>query len=144
MTEKKKRFYIYQVDIYNGDLTAVAPRRAVVEEGDSTWRMVSGITDDNYTVRALDGGYYEYMVKAIYTDGTESVWSNVQHVTLGGGGEQTLIGDVNNDGEVNIADVTAIIHVILNNVTDTAFDINNDSEVNIADVTALIHIILTQ
>ena len=144
MTEKKKRFYVYQVDIYNGDLTAVAPRRAVVEEGDSTWRMVSGITDDCYTVRALDKGYYEYMVKAIYTDGTESVWSNVQHVTLAGGGEQTLVGDVNNDGEVNIADVTVTIHVILNNGTDIAFDINNDGEISIADVTALIHIILNQ
>ena len=82
MNAAKKRAYIYSVDIYDGDLTAQTPRRQVVEEGDSTWRMVSGIADTCYTVQALEGGIYEYMVKAIYTDGTESVWSNIQHVTL--------------------------------------------------------------
>ena len=87
MNANKKRSYIYSVDIYNGDLTAKAPRRQVIEEGDSTWRMVSGIADTCYTVCALDSGIYEYMVKAIYTDGTESVWSNIQQVTLVGGGD---------------------------------------------------------
>ena len=53
MNAVKKRSYIYSVDIYNGNLTAKAPRRQVVEEGDSTWRMVSGITDTCYTVSAL-------------------------------------------------------------------------------------------
>ena len=112
MNAVKKRSYIYSVDIYDGDLTAKAPRRQVVEEGDSTWRMVSGIADTCYTVKALDGGIYEYMVKAIYTDGTESVWSNIQHVTLTGG-IAVLTGDVNDDGEVNIGDVTAIIDMLL-------------------------------
>ena len=142
MTANKKRFYVYQVDIYNGDINAKAPMREIVEEGDSTWRMVSGITDDNYTVRALDGGYYEYMVKAIYLDGTESVWSNIQHVTLEGG-EPMLLGDINGDGEVTIADVTALIHMVLIGNSDEIGDINGDHEVNIADVTALIHIVLT-
>ena len=146
MTANKKRFYVYQVDIYNGDINAKAPRREIVEEGDSTWRMVSGITDDNYTVRALDEGYYEYMVKAVYIDGTESVWSNIQHVTLAGGGEQTLLGDVNSDGEVNVADVTALISIILNGNIDDAIraiaDINQDGEVNVGDVTSLINLVL--
>ena len=146
MNAAKKRSYIYSVNIYDGDLTAIAPRREVVEEGDSTWRMVSGIVDTCYTVRALDGGIYEYMVKAIYTDGTESVWSNIQHVTLVGGGEELLVGDVNNDGEVNISDVTALIDYILglsiDNFNIEAADVNSDGEINIGDVTAVIDIIL--
>ena len=142
MTANKKRFYVYQVDIYNGNINTKAPMREIVEEGDSTWRMVSGIIDDNYTVRALDGGYYEYMVKAVYIDGTESDWSNIEHVTLAGGGE-ALLGDINGDHEVNIADITALIHMILNNNNDEIGDINGDREVNIADVTALISIVLT-
>ena len=142
MNANKKRSYIYSVDIYNGDLTAKAPRRQVIEEGDSTWRMVSGIADTCYTVSALDGGIYEYMVKAIYTDGTESVWSNIEHVTLTG----ALIGDVNGDGDINIADVTALINAILNPnaVVLGDPDVNGDDEVNIADVTRLINIILTK
>jgi len=145
MNAVKKRSYIYSVDIYDGDLTAKAPRRQVVEEGDSTWRMVSGIADTCYTVKALDGGIYEYMVKAIYTDGTESVWSNIQHVTLTGG-IAVLTGDVNDDGEVNIGDVTAIIDYLLGNASDTfnieAADVNGDGEINIGDVTAIIDMLL--
>ena len=143
----KKRAYIYSVDIYDGDLTAKAPRRQVVEEGDSTWRMVSGITDTCYTVKALAGGVYEYLVKAIYTDGTESVWSNIQQVTLVGGGNEPLIGDVNGDGEVNIGDVTAIIDYLLGTAGDNfnveAADVNRDGEVNIGDVTAIIDMLLS-
>ena len=147
MNANKKRSYIYSVDIYNGDLTAKAPRRQVIEEGDSTWRMVSGIADTCYTVSALDGGIYEYMVKAIYTDGTESVWSNIQQVTLVGGGELPLIGDVNGDGEVNIGDISAIIDYILGTATESfnteAADVNLDGEINIADVAAIVDMLLS-
>ena len=51
-------------------------------------------------------------------------------------------GDVNGDGEVNIADVNALIDQILSGATTDAADINGDNEVNIADVNALIDIIL--
>ncbi len=147
MNANKKRSYIYSVDIYNGDLTAKAPRRQVIEEGDSTWRMVSGIADTCYTVSALDGGIYEYMVKAIYTDGTESVWSNIQQVTLVGSGDLPLIGDVNGDGEVNIGDISAIIDYILGTATESfnteAADVNLDGEINIADVAAIVDMLLS-
>ena len=147
MNANKKRSYINSVDIYNGDLTAKAPRRQVIEEGDSTWRMVSGIADTCYTVSALDGGIYEYMVKAIYTDGTESVWSNIQQVTLVGGGELPLIGDVNGDGEVNIGDISAIIDYILGTATESfnteAADVNLDGEINSADVAAIVDMLLS-
>ena len=58
------------------------------------------------------------------------------------GGEQPIPGDVNGDGEVNIADVNAIISMILSGDYDSAGDVNGDTEVNIADVNAVIAIIL--
>lgn len=51
-------------------------------------------------------------------------------------------GDVNGDGEVNIADVNAVIDMILTQVIDIAGDVNEDGEVNIADVNSLIDMIL--
>ena len=51
-------------------------------------------------------------------------------------------GDVNGDGEVNIADVNAIIDYILSGNMDAKGDVNGDGEVNIADVNAVIDIIL--
>ena len=57
---------------------------------------------------------------------------------------QFLVGDTNGDGEVNIADLNALIDVILSNDYDRVFDVNNDGEVNIADVNTLIDIILAK
>ena len=54
-----------------------------------------------------------------------------------------VAGDVNGDGEVNIADVNAVINIILSGVNDNPLaDVNGDGEVNIADVNAIITIIL--
>lgn len=57
--------------------------------------------------------------------------------------ENGLTGDVNGDGEVNIADVNVLIDAILTGKPIDGADINGDGELNIADVNALIDIILT-
>ena len=51
-------------------------------------------------------------------------------------------GDVNIDSEVNIADVNAVINIILSGNSDSLGDVNGDGEVNIADINAVIDIIL--
>ena len=51
--------------------------------------------------------------------------------------------DVNDDGEVNIADVNAVIRMILAGSNDPKGDVNDDGEVNIADANAIIRIILS-
>ena len=142
-TGAKARFYISSVEIYNGDLnTLKAQQRDIVEEGDSTVRTVSGITDTCYTVRALAAGTFEYLVKAIYLDGTESPWSNIKHVVLTGAG----IGDVNMDGITDIEDVTLLIARVLGTnevpVDEAVADINGDQVIDIEDVTTLINLIL--
>ena len=55
---------------------------------------------------------------------------------------QAVPGDVNGDGEVNIADVNAIIDFILLGLSADNADVNKDGEVNIADINAVIDIIL--
>ena len=56
-----------------------------------------------------------------------------------------LRGDVNGDGNVNIADVTALIDLLLGggSISNPAADCNRDSSINIADVTALIDYLLS-
>ncbi len=57
--------------------------------------------------------------------------------------EDLFIGDVNLDFEVNIADVNAVIDMILGgNTGSAAADVNGDGEINIADINAVIDIIL--
>ena len=55
---------------------------------------------------------------------------------------EVLPGDVNDDGEVSIADVNALIGMILSGQLLPRGDVNGDGEVNIADVNALIDILL--
>lgn len=61
----------------------------------------------------------------------------------------TLRGDVNRDGSVTIADVTALVNIILGKdevqpykYDHDAADVNTDKSITIADVTALVNIIL--
>jgi len=60
--------------------------------------------------------------------------------------DPSLKGDVNGDGEVNIADVNALIDIIAGGAADAdtryRADVNGDGEVNIADINAVIDIIL--
>ena len=62
------------------------------------------------------------------------------------GGSEFKPGDVNKDGDVNIADVTALIDYLLigddSNIDLTAANVNGDSDINIADVTTLIDMLL--
>ena len=65
--------------------------------------------------------------------------------------ETTLAGDVNRDDEISIADVTALVNIILGKATEEnnpdnydfkAANVNDDDYITIADVTALVNIIL--
>lgn len=56
--------------------------------------------------------------------------------------QPSIHGDVNGDGEVNIADINAVIDMILSDRFDVKGDVNGDGEVNIADINAVIDIIL--
>ena len=115
---------------YNGTLEGVF---CTPELG--TIKGAGKLTDGNrYYVRAR----YAYRSLASgttvhYTDYTD-VRSFVYH--------EAVRGDVNADGEVNIADVNALIDAILGGAGNRRADVNGDGEVNIADVNAVIDHIL--
>ena len=55
-----------------------------------------------------------------------------------------IVGDVNGDDEVNIADINAVIDMILSGNPRENGDVNGDGEVNIADINSIIDKILNQ
>ena len=139
---------IRQVTVYAGDVTTAMTRLAEPEQGDATYRLITGITDKFYTVRGLEAaGTYIYKVKSIFIDGTESAWSNVEVVTLFESGHGYQPGDVNHDGKLSIADVTNLINMLLSGSTNDSCpicaDVNEDSRLTIADVTDLINLLLS-
>ena len=142
---------IQNIKIYAGDATQAASLNAV-ESGDATYRLIEGITPGkSYTVNGLTaGGTFLYKVKALYIDGTESEWSNVEMVTLFDNPNWQedhgyAPGDVNHDGVVDIDDVTNLIAYILGNADDTCVECANVdglAGIDIEDVTRLISIVL--
>ena len=137
---------IQNIKIYAGDATQGAMLMAS-ETGDDTYRLIDGITTGKgYTVNDLKaGGTFLYKVKALYIDGTESEWSNVEMVTLFENSHNYELGDVNHDRQVNVSDVTTLIAYILGNIDDictSCGDIDGDGVHNVSDVTALIRIVL--
>jgi len=60
----------------------------------------------------------------------------------------SVTGDVNADGEISVADVNAIIDIILGAEADDdtreRADVNGDDEITVADVNAVIDLILAQ
>jgi hypothetical protein len=108
--------------------------------------VITDITDKSYNVDGLTAGTYTYRVKAIYTDGTESEWSNTETVTLAGGTPQThKVGDVNQDGTINVTDAIMLINCILNDEAvpcTTCADLNGDQAINVTDAIELINYVL--
>ena len=76
---------------------------------------------------------------------TSGMRVNIDDITIFGR-PQHLLGDVNNDGEVNISDINVIVDIILGGTVDDETmnyaDIASDNEINIADINALLDLIL--
>ena len=58
--------------------------------------------------------------------------------------EEHLAGDVNEDGNVDISDIVAIINQIAGTATYRYADVNEDTKVDISDIVAIINIIAEQ
>ena len=94
----------------------------------------------------VDGWTYDAFVY-YYSRGRELLLDVTGDYTVYFTETPTLVpGDVNLDGEVNIADVNAVISVIMGTCTDLNIyreaDVDGNGEVNIGDVNAIINIIL--
>ncbi len=81
---------------------------------------------------------YAYRVRGIH-DGIQSAESNAVTVIMGEG----VTGDVTGDCLVDIADVNAVINVMLGKAAlTTTADVSGDGQVDIADVNAVINLML--
>ena len=141
----KSNFPVFQsIMVYAGENDQLQ-MRGVAEEGGADYRLITGITDKNYTVNGLvAGGSFYYRVKAYYIDGTVSPWSKSRYVVLSDSGTGYQTGDVNSDGKLNIQDVTDLINYLLSEdeINPTSADVNGDTRISIDDVTALINLLL--
>ena len=147
---KNKKVTIYDIAIYAGDaddvMQAGAPRKAPNVSGNQDEQTITGITGNSYTVTGLTAGAeYQYHIKAVFTNGSESGWSNVETVTLKG--TPSTPGDVNGDGIIDVIDINCVIATLLGQPTQDyqgREDVNGDGTVDIIDINSIVAILLEQ
>ena len=91
-------------------------------------------------------GWRYFVTSYYYSAGSQVKLKGSSFHTIVFPNDAILLGDVNNDSEVNIADVNAVIDIILGGQVDQETllraDVNKDKEVNIADLNEIIDILL--
>ncbi|MBR1788134.1 MAG: C10 family peptidase [Bacteroidaceae bacterium] len=99
----------------------------------ATYSVMFPVTDNTATIGILSNYSFYQLKNLILEFVTESA---------------VATGDINRDGNISIADVTALVNIILGKDNDgsqydhAAADVNKDGSVTIADVTALVNQIL--
>ena len=133
--------------VYNGVYTAALPKRVAAGETLKLHVYLDGSIADifvndtwAYSVRLFPNDAAQVEAEAFATAVTPA---RINAWMLDPTSSPSIKGDVNGDGEVNIADINAIIDIILSGGSSDAADVNGDGEVNIADVNVVIDIILS-
>ena len=77
-------------------------------------------------------------------DATEEIWNFVSRFQKVGGGCSTLIGDVNQDGAIDLLDVAPFIALLTDGGFQVEADINEDNSVDLLDVAPFVELLTGQ
>ena len=116
-----------------------------------------GLLHMNWGFYERFNGWFELNALSFHPNGDDEVWNfsgDANEMIIGlypegyTPGHQSLRGDVNKDGIIGIADITALVDYILSHddtdIDLVAADCDLDSEIGINDVTTLVDYILNQ
>ncbi|MBO7140988.1 MAG: VCBS repeat-containing protein [Prevotella sp.] len=88
----------------------------------------------SYTL-SVPAGKYLVGVQAVKSD-----WTTSTFTTTSVGQQASMPGDVNDDGTVDVADISAVISVMAGSADYANADVNNDGTVDVADISNIISI----
>ena len=121
-----------------------------VTDGDALGLGTANTTDYTFNIDGISTKYQFFRFEVSEVRG-KGGWQNNHYVfqlaelaLSGYTSSSAVTGDVNGDGYVTAADVTAIYDYMLNNVTtyvDTS-DVNGDGNITSSDITAIYNILL--
>ena len=142
-------FFLAQATFFNPTSTLSKYKMEYSLDGGATWQLATTI--DGLDAVEVDKKSQVLGTWSLHVTAAQPALFRIAMIAGGSGATYVdnialyytdLNGDVNGDGEVNIADDNAIIDVILYDIDNDAAVVNGDGEVNIADVNAVIDIIL--
>ena len=79
----------------------------------------------------------EYYITATDANGNESEPSESIMIE-----EELFVGDINEDGTLNILDVVMLANMVLANEYDIVADVNEDGDLNVLDIVTLAYWVL--
>ncbi len=144
------------IKAFNASTTVIKYRLEYSIDGGTTWtiaKTVNGQETADISVYTITQATWNLDIKKsdsalfriTHIAGNKSAY--IDDFSLYAPAKDLATGDVNGDGEVNVADVNALIDIIMSGSTDadtmSRADVNNDGEVNVADINAIIDIILS-
>ncbi len=143
-------FILGQATIFNNSNATAKYTLEYSTDGGSTWVKANTVDGINAADVPASGATTALWLLNLSPDKP----AQFRFAMVGGGSAATYVddivlyysdtlGDVNGDGEVNIADINAIIDMVLSGKVFPVADVNEDSEVNIADVNSLIDVVLS-
>ena len=153
--------YLASLNVYNSSSSVARYSLEYSIDGGQTWNkaMTPASNTTNEVAKnssatcywSLNLNNHQGAQFRIYQSATKDKTAYVDSFTLYYTGEEggpidQVIGDVNADREVNVADINAALDVILGGSDDPELlqraDVNGDGEINIADINAIIDLIL--
>jgi hypothetical protein len=117
------------------DMQSIAFNMAEIKEACDyeIWDIVWKLADDSETLIDMEGTKNFYVKEGANT--------NPYEFGTDPGTQEPIKGDVNDDGAVNVADISAVIDVMAGIIDKTdAADVNGDGSVNVADIAKIIDI----
>ena len=119
---------------------------ATVTDGAAAGLGTSNMTEYRFGIDGVNKEYRLFRFEVLELCGVEDGKHVFQlaELRVRGHAYKALPGDVNNDGSVNVSDITALINMILGVIPKDQehADVNGDTKINVSDVTALVNIIL--
>jgi len=139
-------------DITSITCYAKIPPKVGLDEGEDYWGLgVFGTLTGTWMEEQVDLSVYKNATLYVPNGSVAAYqsaedWCRFQHIVgIDVPDDYFSVCDVNGDNEVNIADVNAVINMILSGSGGTTTgDVNGDGEINIADINAIINAILSK
>ena len=125
---------LYSAKDINLELGIIAGHNFIIDGYDE-----NGLIHVNWGWYGIENGYFDIALLHVF-DYTYDDWQ-AMYVGLYPNRE-TIVGDIDQDGSITIADVIELIDMILTKTQSPAADIDGDGEITVGDVTDLIDMLL--
>ena len=141
-------FYMAQATVFNPSTSAAKYTLEYSFDG-TTWHKA--MTIDDLPAAEIPGQSEVMAMWALYLNPNRPVTFRLA-MTAGGSAAtylddivlcyRDIVGDVNFDGEISIADVNVVADTIIKGAAIPSADVNGDGEINVGDINALIDLML--